>query len=134
MLGTYNALGASSGSTPGGTVFGNILRGLGGALFGGTVGTGGIPAQTSAQAQNQGFWKQVGAGLAGTIGTIFAGLFSKDANGNIQNPNGILTAGATPYYPTASAQLMSFFFPILIIVGVVAVFRNMFGKRKKSKW
>ncbi len=135
MLGysTFNSVSGGDGVS-GGTVLGNIFRGIGGALFGGTVGTGGTPASNGTEANNQAFWKNVGAGLAGSIATIFAGLFSKDANGNIQNPNGILTGGATPYYPTASAQFMSFLFPLAFLGGIFWAVKSLFfGDRKKRR-
>ena len=133
MLSYNTSISGVAGGVPGGTVLGNIFRGIGSALFGGNVGTGGTPAANPAQASNQSFWKNVGTGLAGSLATIFAGLFSKDSSGQIQNPNGILTTGATPYYPTASAQLMSLAFPILLIVGIWYAVKNLFGNDSRKK-
>lgn len=127
-MGSGMMYGYSSGA-PGGTVVGNIFRGIGGALFGGSVGTGGTPANTSQQAQNQSFWKNIGVGLAGSLASIATGLFNKDKS---QVPNGIITGGVAPYYPTASAQITSLIFPLamlgLVIWGIKSLF---FGKRKK---
>lgn len=128
MLGSQMSFGYQMGGVPGGTGIGNILRGLGGALFGGQVGQGGTPASTAAQQSNKDYWMGVGSGLANSLINIVSGIFSKDKTGTIQQPNGLLTTGNS--YQTQSIGI-SFLGIASIITLIVWGVKSIFSGKKR---